>query len=703
MRKLLVVVVLMVTAAALPQFAFAQTASAMFLNYVETTESADGVVVEAYFNLLDSDGQVLAEADISSVEVVLANGERVPAELSRPATDTHIVLVLDASGSMAQAMPQMHDAAVEGVQSAPDDSVFAVIQFSDRIVVVQDFTRDTNQVSDRIRSIFSTGNGTCLYDGLWRALEILENAPRGRRAVILFTDGNDITAAGATCSTQTYDEVINFATQQDSRVPIHTIGLSGDNSSINAEELRQMAETTGGFAEIGGASSLSLLFTRILSSLSDQWYVNTEIYPQQGQSSFNVIVTLADGTELQSSEVTFTASRDFEAPARVTVQSVDYSARGDALLEVGTRNAEAITSVEVELIDTETNASVGPFTFEANEEVRIPAEELADGETYRVQITGLSAVGERLTQSSYEFEYDPVIVEGELRILSVQLDEEAPAFIVQLQEQNLEGVAAYDIWLLDEETNTVVPGTRQTIDPTTRAVITLGDVGNGEYSIVVNALTGGGVVLADDIYDGAVFRMGLLARLGRTVRQAIWVPIVAGVFALGGGVALFALLRSGKKEEPKVILNASPPPPSVSVEPSPAAAADQRVARMEAKLAGPASPRREPPSRPPDARAALVVTQAQDGALVGKRFAITTTPITIGRTDAMIVIASPGVSRRHATIASRGGAFTIRDDGSTNGTTVDGKRIDANLDVPLNDGSRIGLGEHLTLRFEIEG
>lgn len=52
------------------------------------------------------------------------------------------------------------------------------------------------------------------------------------------------------------------------------------------------------------------------------------------------------------------------------------------------------------------------------------------------------------------------------------------------------------------------------------------------------------------------------------------------------------------------------------------------------------------------------------------------------------------ISRRHARFkVSAAGALTIEDLGSTNGTAVDGRRLEPYRPVPLRDGSRISLGE----------
>lgn len=63
-------------------------------------------------------------------------------------------------------------------------------------------------------------------------------------------------------------------------------------------------------------------------------------------------------------------------------------------------------------------------------------------------------------------------------------------------------------------------------------------------------------------------------------------------------------------------------------------------------------------------------------------------PTLIGRSaECQVVLPASGVSRRHARIAPRGGAFLIEDLGSTNGTFVNDQRVERPIE--LHDGDRL--------------
>lgn len=116
----------------------------------------------------------------------------------------------------------------------------------------------------------------------------------------------------------------------------------------------------------------------------------------------------------------------------------------------------------------------------------------------------------------------------------------------------------------------------------------------------------------------------------------------------------------------------------------------------------PAAPR-QAPSRPPAASPAPVykrqtpapATPAASGQPVldieGQRYSLNATSITLGRSsEADILIDDTGVSRKHLEIRTRGGVSTAVDLGSTNGSYVNGHRVQGN--APLSDGSKITMG-----------
>jgi predicted component of type VI protein secretion system len=87
----------------------------------------------------------------------------------------------------------------------------------------------------------------------------------------------------------------------------------------------------------------------------------------------------------------------------------------------------------------------------------------------------------------------------------------------------------------------------------------------------------------------------------------------------------------------------------------------------------------------------------QSGPLAGNRFELEG-EVVLGRENAQITLADDETSRRHAAIRVVDGVVTISDLGSTNGTFVNGKRIDTATE--LRDGETIRVGKS-TFRLEL--
>jgi pSer/pThr/pTyr-binding forkhead associated (FHA) protein len=93
------------------------------------------------------------------------------------------------------------------------------------------------------------------------------------------------------------------------------------------------------------------------------------------------------------------------------------------------------------------------------------------------------------------------------------------------------------------------------------------------------------------------------------------------------------------------------------------------------------------------ARPAIVVT---GGPLTGRRFDVDG-DVVIGRVEGTIVIDDDEISRRHAVVCGAHDGLTIEDLGSTNGTRVNGRRIEKR--VELSEGDEIAIGQ-TTFRVE---
>ena len=103
------------------------------------------------------------------------------------------------------------------------------------------------------------------------------------------------------------------------------------------------------------------------------------------------------------------------------------------------------------------------------------------------------------------------------------------------------------------------------------------------------------------------------------------------------------------------------------------------------------------PSAPSAAR--LVVEQGPEPA---QTFTLGSAPQTIGRSaNNGIVINDPEISRRHAQITPQGEGYVLEDLGSTNGSFVNGNRL--NQPMALKHGDSVAFGDTVRLRYWAAG
>lgn len=195
---------------------------------------------------------------------VFEDGVEVPlAEFSLEDRPIAIAMLLDSSGSMRDQTKELHAAAASFVGTLRDEDRALVIDFDDKVFLLEELTSDRAALESAVKSTEALG-GTSIYDALHAAYRKMRDLD-GRKAIVLFSDGDD------TSSQFPYARILEEAKSAD--VLIYSIGLGGGN--LRKGPLKELAEVTGGRAFfVDRASELTEAYARIAEELRRQYFLS---------------------------------------------------------------------------------------------------------------------------------------------------------------------------------------------------------------------------------------------------------------------------------------------------------------------------------------------------------------------------------------------------------------------------------------------
>ena len=188
-----------------------------------------------------------------------------------------VILTLDSSGSMSRRMAETQAAARQFVDALGDRDSVQLVSFAREIRTLTPMTSTTEPVLQAIDGIVARGD-TALYDALYQSIELVAER-RGRRAVVLLSDGVDDDGTGQPLSERTISDVLDRAA--DAGVPIFVIGLG---TEMDEAVLSDIAQTTGAqYLNAPDASELGAVYGQISDQLSGQYAIRyTSNLPADG-------------------------------------------------------------------------------------------------------------------------------------------------------------------------------------------------------------------------------------------------------------------------------------------------------------------------------------------------------------------------------------------------------------------------------------
>lgn len=152
-----------------------------------------------------------------------------------------IALCVDTSASVRLKLEFEKEAAIDflfSVMRPVDKALLA--EFDTGVTLLHDFTSNPNDLVEEIKRL-RAGGGTSLYDAIYLVAEQKMLSERGRKTLVVLSDGSDLT------SRRTFEEALRMAHRAE--VTIYAISTTRYGANVDHEgerALKQLTESTGG-------------------------------------------------------------------------------------------------------------------------------------------------------------------------------------------------------------------------------------------------------------------------------------------------------------------------------------------------------------------------------------------------------------------------------------------------------------------------
>jgi Ca-activated chloride channel family protein len=178
--------------------------------------------------------------------------------------DSSIGLLMDTSGSMVDIIPFMTRGIREFTRALPRTDDYFVVSFGTNVRLVHTSSQPRKDLEDALTKVRAFGTSS-LYDGLLYSMERLERSDRPRKALIVFTDGDD------NASNVGHGRVVEEV--QSSAVLLYFIAI-GSPVLVDSHTLEPLSDLSGGRTlYISKQEAVSPVMEQIRTELSQQYYL----------------------------------------------------------------------------------------------------------------------------------------------------------------------------------------------------------------------------------------------------------------------------------------------------------------------------------------------------------------------------------------------------------------------------------------------
>jgi Ca-activated chloride channel family protein len=254
---------------------------------LEYVESVDVDVVRLTVVVTDDRGRFVPGLTQKDFQVSEDGVAQKISAFSDERTPLELVTAIDVSSSVTEALPGMKTAATRFLGGLEPTDQSTVLGFNDSIYTLA--RRSTDQVvRERAIGRLRAWGGTALYDAIVHSIDVLDRQT-GRRAIVLFTDGEDQNSHAPMATA--------IAQVEASDAMIYVVGQGRAVHSKDLQKLLQRITTTSGGRAFFSTSPQKLdeAFGEILDDLHHQYSISYPAPDDQRDGKWHSITIKAGG------------------------------------------------------------------------------------------------------------------------------------------------------------------------------------------------------------------------------------------------------------------------------------------------------------------------------------------------------------------------------------------------------------------------
>ncbi len=174
----------------------------------QATFKVDAEYVKVPVTVFDKQGRLLGNLSRDQFRLFDEGSPSTIENFFLDKAPVNVVLLLDVSGSVREELEEIKHAAVRFSKAFSKEDRIAIITFSDRLEVLQDWTNRPKKIKKALKKL-EPGYRTALWDALLETAQETLSRVSGRKVIILLTDGLDNESYG------NYEQVVDRLVDSD--------------------------------------------------------------------------------------------------------------------------------------------------------------------------------------------------------------------------------------------------------------------------------------------------------------------------------------------------------------------------------------------------------------------------------------------------------------------------------------------------------